>query len=114
MYRAFHNSTFESYKDTIDVNIMPDDSRNNPNSHPALFVKPCHRKTHIVFLSGSLVIIAGVGHCIDAVGQADVDYAFTNIRYLAGIFALDAVFLQIVMACILRHVLDVCLNGDFL
>lgn len=98
MYRAFHKSIFESYKDTIDVNIMPDDSRNNPNSHPALFVKPCHRKTHIIFLPGSPVIIVRMGHYIDAVEQADVDYAFTNIRYLAGIFALDAAFLQVVVA----------------
>ena len=76
---------------------MPDDSRNNPNSQLALFVKPCHLKAHIVFLPGSSVIIAGVDHCIDTTGQADADYAFTNVLYLAGAFALDAAFLQVVI-----------------
>lgn len=114
MYKAFHKSIFESYKDTIDVNIMPDDSRNNPNSHLALFAKPCHRKSHIVFLPESSVIIARVDHCIDTVRQADADYTFTNISYLASIFTLDVAFLQVIMACIWGHVLDVCLNNNFL
>lgn len=54
-------------------------------------------KADIIFFAKSAVIIAGVGHSIYAVGQADVDHTFVNIRNFAGIFVLDSALFQITM-----------------
>ena len=65
---------------------------NDPHSHAPFFVNPGDGKAHIILLAGSPVVVAGVGHSIHAVRQADIDHALMYIRDLAGMLALDAAF----------------------
>ena len=74
------------------LQILPDDPGNDPHGHAPFFINPGDGKAHIILLAGSPVVIAGVGHSIHAVRQADIDHALMYIRDLAGILALDAAF----------------------
>lgn len=96
------------------LQILPDDPGYDSNCHAPLFINPGDGKAHIIFLAGSPVIIAGVGHSVHAVGQPDIDHAFMYIRNLAGILALDAAFFQIVMVGVLGHAFDVSPDAHIL
>ena len=84
--------------------ILPDDPGNNPHSHAPFFINPGDGKAHIILLAGSSVVVAGVGHSVHSVRQADIDHALMYIRDLAGILALDKAFFQIVMAGVLESI----------
>ena len=71
------------------LQILPDNPRNDPYCHAPFFVQLGDGKADIIFLAGSAVIKAGMGHGIDAVGKADIDHALMHICDFAGIFALD-------------------------
>ena len=96
------------------LQILPDDPGNDPHSHAPFFINPGDSKAHIILLAGSPVVVAGVGHSIHAVRQADIDHAFMYIRDLAGILALDAAFFQIVMVGVLGHAFDVSPDAHIL
>ena len=74
----------------ISLQILPNNPCNNPHSNASFFIQLGHRKADIILFTGSAVIEAGVGHCVDAVGEADIDHALVHICYFAGVLALDA------------------------
>lgn len=97
-----------------ELQILPDDPCNDPHGHAPFFIQTCHGKAHIILLAGSPVVIAGVGHRIDTVGEPDIDHAFMHVCDLAGIFALDAAFFQVVVAGVLGYALDVSFDPHIL
>ncbi len=97
----------------MDLQILPDNPGNDAHSHAMLFINPCYSEAHIILFARGAVVVAGVRHSIDTIGEADVDDTFMYVRHLAGIFALDAAFLQVVMAGVLGHTLDIRPDADF-
>jgi len=87
------------------LQILSDDSRDDSHGNTPIFVQTGYYKADIIFFARSAVIIAGVGHSIYAVGQADVDHTFVNIRNFAGIFVLDSALFQITMT-VLQYLLQ--------
>ena len=76
------------------LQILPYDTRNDPHSHSLFLVNLCHGKAHIVLFPRCPIIIAGMGHCIDAVRQADIYHSLMHVRHLSGILALDTTFFR--------------------
>ena len=71
-------------------------------------------KGYIILLSGHPVVIAGMSHRIDAVGEPDIDHALMHIGHFSGVFALDSALLQVVPVGILRCTLDVGTDSEVL
>ena len=78
------------YQVMLTLEVLPDDAGNDAQCHAAFFIQTGHSKADIILFTGSAVIEAGVGHCIDTIGETNVDHALVHICYFAGIFALDA------------------------
>ena len=89
------------------LQVLPDDPRDDAHGHAPLHIQAGDGKRHIILLSGHPVVIAGMSHRIDAVGEPDIDHAFMNIGDLSCILALDAALLQVVPVSVFRSALDV-------
>ena len=89
------------------LQVLPDDPRDDAHGYATLHVQAGDGKGHIILFPGHPVVIAGVGHRIDAVGKSDIDDALVDIGDLAGVLALDAALLQVVPVGVFRSALDV-------
>ncbi len=98
----------------LHLQILPYDPRNNPHSHAPFLVNLCHGKAHVILFPRCPVIVAGMGHRIDTVGQADIYHALIHVCHPSGILALDAALFQVLMVCVLGHALDIRLNAHIL
>lgn len=73
----------------IFLNILLNNPRNQPNRHIPFRIDPRDHETHIIFLTGHPVVVAAVGHGIDADVEADEYGALVDVRDRPGILALD-------------------------
>ena len=94
--------------------ILADNSGDNSDRYPTLFVNSRHRKAHIILFSGHPLVIAGVSHCIHPIGKPDINDTFMNVRNLTCILTLNPAFFQIFAVVILGHTLDISLYADIL
>ena len=53
------------------LQVLPDDPRDNAHGYATLHVQAGDGKGYIILFPGHPVVIAGVGHRIDAVGKPD-------------------------------------------
>ena len=98
---------FDTSQATFTLQVLPDDPRDDAHGYATLHVQAGDGKGHIILFPGHPVVIAGVGHRIDAVGKPDIDDALVDIGDLAGVLALDAALLQVVPVGVFRSALDV-------
>lgn len=98
---------FDTSQATFTLQVLPDDPRDNAHGYAAFHIQAGDGKGHIIFLAGHPVVVAGVGHRIDAVGKPDIDDALVDIGDFAGILALDAALLQVVPVGVFRGTLNV-------
>ena len=96
----------------VPLQILLNNSRNDTYGHASFFIQLRNSKADIILFAGCAVVEAGVGYRIDAVGKADVDHTLIHVSDLAGVFALDTAFLQIVMAGVLGDALDISFDAD--
>ena len=78
------------------LQVLPDDPRDDAHGNTSFHVQAGDGKGHIILFPGHPVVVAGVGHRIDAVGKPDIDDTLVDIGDLAGVLALDAALLQVV------------------
>ena len=71
-------------------------------------------KGYIILLPGHPVVIAGMGHRIDAIGKPDINHTLVYIGYFSGILALDSALLEIVPVGVFRCALDVGTDSEVL
>ena len=98
---------FDTSQATFTLQVLPDDPRDDAHGYAAFHIQAGDGKGHIIFLAGHPVVVAGVGHRIDAVGKPDIDDALVDIGDFAGILALDAALLQVVPVGVFRGTLNV-------
>ena len=79
---------FDTSQATFTLQVLPDDPRDDAHGYAAFHIQAGDGKGHIIFLAGHPVVVAGVGHRIDAVGKPDIDDALVDIGDFAGILAL--------------------------
>jgi len=68
----------------LDLQILSDNPGNDAHCHAMLFINPCHSEAHIILLAWGAVVVAGVRHSIDTIGEADVDDTFMYVRHLVA------------------------------
>ena len=62
------------------LQVLPDDPRDDAHSYATLHVQAGDGKGHIILFPGHPVVIAGVGHRIDAVGKPDILKGFNDLK----------------------------------
>lgn len=73
----------------LQLNILLNNSRDQPNRHIPVRINPCYHEAHFILLSRKAIIVAAMGDCVDADMEADEDSAFMDVRDRSGIFALN-------------------------
>ena len=79
-------------ENTFILDILPNNSRNQPNRHITGFINSGDDETDLILLARHSVIIAAMGHGVDADMEADEDGAFVYVRDDTGILALNFAF----------------------
>lgn len=97
-----------------ELNILLNDSRNQPHCHVPVCINPRDHETDIILLAGHPVVIAAVGDCVDTDVETDEDSAFVDVRDRPGVLALNLALAQVLLAGVAVHALDVCLYGNIL
>lgn len=96
------------------LNILLNDSRNQPHCHIPVCINPCNHEADIIFLAGHPVVIAAVGNGVDADVEADEYGALMDIRDRPGVLALNLAFTQVFLAGVAVHAFDVGFHRDVL